>query len=326
MRARISPSSSPWSCDAWVDCHKLMGGTEWPAELRQAIEACDLFPLVLSPRALASAAVRKEYLYALQRRKRLVPILYKAVRGLPDELRDFQWVDFSRRTAPGPYDLVTALDALGLDAKTSLGVFDGDLALARAMRGKIPPEWSVVRVAQRWYQRRRLTYSLSALLALAALVWIGLLVVASPLASGPQHLALFLLIVGTVLVEEYVLIRRAFFSRWLSGRPAPELIVLGTEGFVVREYRFWGMAGARDTCYQFGRASRIIPGAARGRRGTLALTAKLPARRRRLVFPRQFGDTTWLALQIGAAFELYTRQISAAHGVPGRAAGQQTSG
>src|SRR5262249_61359498 len=54
-----------WRLRPWVDRQQLQGGQQWTAELAQAIADCTLLLLVLTPDALASEMVRREYQRAL---------------------------------------------------------------------------------------------------------------------------------------------------------------------------------------------------------------------------------------------------------------------
>lgn len=64
--------------DVWWDLSSLQGGDNWTNEIPQAIENCDLCIVVLSPNAVQSEWVQKEYTYALNHKKRIIPILHQA--------------------------------------------------------------------------------------------------------------------------------------------------------------------------------------------------------------------------------------------------------
>ncbi len=288
--------------DAWVDRQKLVGGNDWSVGLRDAIQRCDALVLVLSPAAMASDAVRQEYQYALELGKPILPILYQPVRTLPPELATLHWFDCSGRDSRGLYDLVYTLDTYGARDAQPAGTFDGDLALARALRNELPPSWQIARVQPAWYLRRMLICTLLALCTLAIAIYGILLLLILPISQGARDVAIFTLVVGVVLLEEYVLIRRAFFSRLLAAKSMPELIVAGEDGFVLCQHRFWGIATRRVIAYSYAGADRIEARMHGKHRGALTLWAKSPPTRHTVVFPSQFGATDRLALQIAATF------------------------
>ncbi|MFC1998007.1 COR domain-containing protein, partial [Chloroflexota bacterium] len=81
----------------WQDRLTLEGGDIWADEIGRGIEQCKIFLVVLSPEAVASDWVKKEYTYALNNRCKVVPILCQEC-NLPFALTNIQYVDFSRKT------------------------------------------------------------------------------------------------------------------------------------------------------------------------------------------------------------------------------------
>jgi hypothetical protein len=59
----------------WRDIHDIEGGEPFWEEIKEAIDACDSVVLCLSPDALKSEWVQKEWHYARQQGKRVVPVL-----------------------------------------------------------------------------------------------------------------------------------------------------------------------------------------------------------------------------------------------------------
>src|SRR5262249_46402496 len=78
----------------WVDRRNLEAGQIWDARIREAIVACYVMLVVVSPDALESKYVRKEYLFALKHHKAVIPLRYFPTRFLPSELARLQWVNF----------------------------------------------------------------------------------------------------------------------------------------------------------------------------------------------------------------------------------------
>ncbi len=79
----------------FMDTFNLMPGDEWRPELHDAIATCSVFFIFWCYHAAESEEVRREYQLALERKKRVVPVLLD-ITPLPPELRAFQWIDLSR--------------------------------------------------------------------------------------------------------------------------------------------------------------------------------------------------------------------------------------
>ncbi len=96
--------------DVWWDLSDLRGGDDWVSVIPSAIETCQFFLVVLSPHAIESEWVRKEYTQALSTRKRIVPVMLSQSR-VPFALNTINYVDFSS----GEYadNLKSLLSALG---------------------------------------------------------------------------------------------------------------------------------------------------------------------------------------------------------------------
>lgn len=80
--------------EAWFD-REIRGGELWWARILDAIEACDVFVLALSPKYLTSEACRAEMIYAQNLNKPILPLQIALV-SLPVELRDIQYEDVRR--------------------------------------------------------------------------------------------------------------------------------------------------------------------------------------------------------------------------------------
>jgi hypothetical protein len=78
----------------WIDRRKLEGAQVLDAEIRTAIDQCRILLMVISPDALASPWVTREYQYALKRHKEVIPVRYYPTAEIPPELQRLQWVDF----------------------------------------------------------------------------------------------------------------------------------------------------------------------------------------------------------------------------------------
>lgn len=79
---------------AWVDRVRLEGGQNWEALIEEAIESAQCVVVVLSPDALASRWVEREYQLALSADKRIIPLQLRQILAIPEPLAGFQVIDF----------------------------------------------------------------------------------------------------------------------------------------------------------------------------------------------------------------------------------------
>ena len=85
--------------EVWLD-QQLTGGQAWWDEILSRIRQCDLFVFALSPVALSSQACKREYIYAFNLGKRILPVLVAegvSMGLLPPELSTVQFVDYRRQ-------------------------------------------------------------------------------------------------------------------------------------------------------------------------------------------------------------------------------------
>jgi len=96
--------------EVWWDVSDLKGGDDWVRFIPSAIEASQYFVVLLSPNAVQSEWVAKEYSYALRLRKKVVPAMIKPCE-VPFALNTINYVDFVH----DDYDLAVnkLLGALG---------------------------------------------------------------------------------------------------------------------------------------------------------------------------------------------------------------------
>jgi WD40 repeat protein len=87
--------------EAWVDWEGIPPSAEWLAEIYTAIDAANTFVFVLSPDSLASNVCASEVTYAMESRKRIIPLLCRdvsvsAVRSVEKlaQLASLNWIGF----------------------------------------------------------------------------------------------------------------------------------------------------------------------------------------------------------------------------------------
>jgi len=82
--------------DIWLDQFDIAPGARWDDELERALETCETFMVILTPASMASENVKDEIGYAIDARKRILPVLLENA-TLPLRLRRFQYVDFTSK-------------------------------------------------------------------------------------------------------------------------------------------------------------------------------------------------------------------------------------
>jgi hypothetical protein len=94
----------------WLDQWNERPGDDWDRSVDEAIRSCAAFLIVLSPDAVASEEVRGELRAALNRRKRIVPLLYRPC-DVPRQIQNTQYLDLtdSEMTDAVADDLAAAL-------------------------------------------------------------------------------------------------------------------------------------------------------------------------------------------------------------------------
>ena len=93
--------------DVWYDLTDLSGGDRWASEIQAAIDQCDAFVTVISPNSVASNWVEKEFLYASNDKKNIVPVLYVTSK-LPLWLLDMHYINIQGRNYKKNFPLVLA--------------------------------------------------------------------------------------------------------------------------------------------------------------------------------------------------------------------------
>jgi hypothetical protein len=81
----------------WLDQLDIPTGVRWDDEIEKALDACDIFMVILTPSSSTSENVKDEIGYAIDSGKRLLPLLLENAK-LPFRLRRFQYVDFTKIT------------------------------------------------------------------------------------------------------------------------------------------------------------------------------------------------------------------------------------
>jgi tetratricopeptide (TPR) repeat protein len=79
--------------DVWVDWEDIPRGSDWMNEIYAAVESADTFLLIVSPDSMASQVCNQEIHHAIQKNKRIIPVIYRDIdeRQLAGDLFDKDW-------------------------------------------------------------------------------------------------------------------------------------------------------------------------------------------------------------------------------------------
>jgi hypothetical protein len=88
----------------WFDQLDIPTGSRWDDEVEKALENCEIFMVILTPDSMASDNVKDEIGYAIDGKKRILPVLLKNA-NVPFRLRRFQYVDFTKLSYDEGIDL-----------------------------------------------------------------------------------------------------------------------------------------------------------------------------------------------------------------------------
>lgn len=156
----------------WIDRKRVRGGEVWSEGLRLSIATCDVMVALISPEALASAFIRREYLYALSINKPVLPVLFTHVRSLPTELATLQRVDYTRDT--GPCHLAYLLHTAGLiSERLNTGELNPPVVLALGQHRAAPSDWQITDAPALSYLGLTLASTIATLVCLALAIIFG---------------------------------------------------------------------------------------------------------------------------------------------------------
>jgi hypothetical protein len=79
--------------DVWIDVDDIPAGMKWSTAIQQGLDTCDVMIVIISPDSMASVNVEDEWQYYLDRRKRMVPVLWRPA-SVHFQLSRIQYIDF----------------------------------------------------------------------------------------------------------------------------------------------------------------------------------------------------------------------------------------
>jgi hypothetical protein len=98
----------------WIDRRKIGAGQRWNQEIQGAIDRSRAMVVILSPDGVASPTVNREFAYALDEKKTVIPVRLQECR-IPFLLNGIHWADFLEQEFDlGFNDLLRSLDSYGV--------------------------------------------------------------------------------------------------------------------------------------------------------------------------------------------------------------------
>ena len=98
----------------WLD-QELSGGQRWWDQILASVRDCDVFVFVVDPHSMASTACQREFSYAIDLAKPILPVIASdgvSVNLLPPELARLQFVDYTKRDREAGFKLARAVGGL----------------------------------------------------------------------------------------------------------------------------------------------------------------------------------------------------------------------
>ena len=80
----------------WLDQLDIPAGARWDDELEKALHDCEIFLIILTPESIASQNVKDEIGFAIDYKKRILPVMLEEC-NIPLRLRRLQYVDFTKK-------------------------------------------------------------------------------------------------------------------------------------------------------------------------------------------------------------------------------------
>jgi hypothetical protein len=95
--------------DVWIDQEDIRAGKEWDAEIEKGLENCDCLLFLATEKSVASTNVLDEVYYALEQRKKVIPLIFVNAK-IPFRLNRLQHIDFTKDYDTGLIQLVNELE------------------------------------------------------------------------------------------------------------------------------------------------------------------------------------------------------------------------
>lgn len=94
----------------WLDYRSLVPGTPWAGQINKGLDESKVILLVVSKESMASKYVELEWQRVIKEKKRILLVIFESV-DLPEELEQYEWVDFRGNFEAGIKELISQLEA-----------------------------------------------------------------------------------------------------------------------------------------------------------------------------------------------------------------------
>jgi len=105
---RLIDDLSKQGLDIWMDQSDIGAGQRWDSVIQDALEACGLFIIILSPHSVESENALDELSFAINSNKRIIPILLENCE-IPYRIARIQFVNFTNDYETGFRHLVSEI-------------------------------------------------------------------------------------------------------------------------------------------------------------------------------------------------------------------------
>ncbi len=95
--------------DIWLDQKKIAAGKKWDREIDIALKSSGILILVISPKSAISDNVANEVLFAINKRKTVIPVIIEQTEDIPFNWERFQRIDLTKDYEQGLNYLVRSL-------------------------------------------------------------------------------------------------------------------------------------------------------------------------------------------------------------------------
>lgn len=83
---------SKYNIDSWTDWKSIPKGQDWEKEIYKGIDEAEVFLFFISPSSISSKMCNQEFSYAVDKNKKILPVVLDTVPGtLRDDLRALEW-------------------------------------------------------------------------------------------------------------------------------------------------------------------------------------------------------------------------------------------
>jgi formylglycine-generating enzyme required for sulfatase activity len=121
---KLAQSLKEIGAEVWIDVENIPAGANWSNSINEALKSCVLMLLIISPDAMSSEPVNDEWQYFHQKKKPIIPILYKPAE-LHFQLERKQYIDFQQKEYQVALEqLCNELQRYGISTKANMPLIE----------------------------------------------------------------------------------------------------------------------------------------------------------------------------------------------------------